>query len=184
MALRERLYTTEEFFDYAALPENRDKRFELNNGTIVEIKSSSPIHTIVAGRIIWHLNAWVVPNDLGYVTGSDGGFKLASNRVRQPDVAYISKARLPQIPVRFDMPPDLVVEVVSENEDVFRKTREYLYAGVQLVWIVYADEQMVYVMNMHLDSSIRATPFGIGTTLNGGHVLPGFTLSVRDIFPE
>lgn len=183
MAIRERLYTAEEFFEYAALPQNRDRFIELDSGVIVDISPSTALASVIAARVCSFINSFVIPNELGYVTGPDGGFELSKHSVRQPDVGFISKARLPRIPERFDLPPDLAVEVVSEYEDIFRKAREYLHSGVQMVWAVYPDEQVVYVMNLHLDSSIRATPFGVGDTLIGGHVLPGFTLAVRDIFP-
>lgn len=183
MTLRERLYSAEEFFDYAALPENDDKRLELDDGVIIEMAASSPINTVTAIRLATFINVYVMQNDLGYVTGADGGFKLSSKRVRQPDVGFISKTRLPTLPARFNLPPDLAVEVVSEDEDIFRKAREYLHSGVRLVWAIYADEQVVYVMTLNEQGGILSLPFGVDDTLDGGDVLPGFTLPVRDIFP-
>ncbi len=90
---QERLYTAEEFFEIASLPENEDKRLELDDGVIVEMAGSSPINTVTAGRILHFVNAFVIPRDLGFVSGADGGFKLAPKRVRLPDVGFISKAR-------------------------------------------------------------------------------------------
>lgn len=183
MAISERLLTAEEFFDYAALPENADKRLELDDGIIVERAPSRPINTVVAIRVATFINMWVMQHDLGFVTGADGGFKLATKQVRQPDVGCISKVRLPQLPRRFDLPPDLAVKVVSEDEDIFRKAREYLHAGVRAVWAVYADEQVVYVMTLNEQGGILSLPYGLTDTLDGGDILPGFTLPVRDIFP-
>lgn len=183
MAISERHYTAEEFFDYAALPGNEDKRLELDDGAVVEMAPSSPLNTVIAIRIATFINLWVMQHDLGYVTGADGGFKLGAKLVRQPDVGFISKARLPSIPRRFEIPPDLAVEVVSEDEDIFRKAREYLHAGVRRVWAVYADEKVVYVMTLNEQGGILSLPFGVDDTLDGGDLLPGFRLLVRDIFP-
>jgi len=136
-------------------------------------------------RIGHFFNAFVIPRDLGYVTGADGGFKLASRRARRPDVAFISKARGVTLEgIEFDVAPDLAVEVVSPDEDVFKKAREYLHAGTRMVWAVYADEQIVYVMTLDDDGGIHSLPFGIDATLDGGDVLPGFKLAVKDIFPK
>jgi Uma2 family endonuclease len=181
---QERLYTAEEFWDIAQLPENQDKRLELEDGVIIEMGASSPANSVTAMRIGHFLNAFVIPRDLGYVTGADGGFKLASKRVRQPDVGFISKARSPKLPKRFEVAPDLAVEIVSPDEDIFKKARQYLHAGTHMVWAVYADERTVYVMTLNDDGVLTSKPFGENDTLDGGDILPGFTLPVRDIFPS
>jgi Uma2 family endonuclease len=183
MVLLEKLYTADEFFEIAGLPENREKRLELDDGEIVEMAESSPVNTVTAARIVTFINIFVMSHDSGYVTGADGGFKLGDKRVRQPDVGFISKQRAPRLPKRFGLAPDLAVELVSPDEDIFRKAREYLHAGTRLVWAVYTDEKTVYVMTLDPDGSVRSKPFGIDTTLDGGDVLPGFTLPVKDIFP-
>lgn len=185
MALREKLYTADEFFEIARLPENEEKRLELEDGVIVDMGSSSRLNTIVAMRIAHFLNAHVIPNDLGYVTGPDGGFKLTTGRVRRPDVGFISKEHNIELKgVEFDFAPDLAVEVVSPDEDVFRKANEYLRSGGKIVWAAYTDEQTVYVMRLDSDGSLHSIPYTISDTLDGGDVLPDFRLPVRDIFPE
>ena len=185
MGLRDKSYTADEFFEIASLPENEGKRLELDDGVIVDKGSSSYLNSVTAARIVYFLNAHVIPHDLGYVTGADGGYKLSEKRARLPDVAFISKARLPILMgMKFPLAPDLAVEVVSSDEDIFRKAREYLYAGTGMVWAVYADERVVYAMRADSDGSIRSVPYGVNDTLDGGDVLPGFTLSVGDLFPE
>ncbi len=184
MVARDKLYTFEEFWEIAQLPENEGRRLELEDGVIVEMASSTPLNTVTAMRIGYFFNAFVIPRDLGYVTGADGGFKLAPKGARQPDIGFISKRRLPNLPKTFELAPDLAVEVVSEDEDIFKKAREYLNAGTRFVWAVYAEEHLVYVMTMGEKGAIMSLPFGEEDILDGGEVLPGFTLKVRDIFPE
>ncbi len=184
MVVREKLYTAEEFFEIAELSENEDKRLELDNGVIVEVAASRPIKSVTGARIGYFLNAFVIPRDLGYVTGADGGFKLAPKVVQLPDVGFISKGRVAQIPRRFEIAPDLAVEIVSPTEDIFKKAREYLQAGTKMVWAVYTDEKTVHVMMLNEDGGLRTIPYGINATLEGGDVLPEFMLAVRDIFPK
>lgn len=181
---QEKLYTAEEFWKIARLPENEGKRLELDEGEIVEMAASKPVNTIIAGRVIYYLNAFVIPHDLGYVTVPDGGFKLAPKTVRQPDAAFISKARVPKIPHEFEIAPDLAVEIVSPHEDVWKKANEYLRAGTKLVWAVYPNDKIVYVFRLNDDGSLQGQPFDISATLDGGDVLPGFSLLVSDIFPD
>jgi hypothetical protein len=52
-----------------------------------------------------------------------------------------------------------------------------------MVWAVYADDKRVYVMTLDADGLIISTPHGMDATLDGGDVLLGFTLAVRDVFP-
>jgi Uma2 family endonuclease len=185
MVLREfeRRITAEAYWRMAAVAKRRDQRIELDNGRIVLIPVASPTNSVTAGRVLHFINAFVIPRDLGYVTGADGGFKLGPKRARQPDMGFISKARAPQLPKHFNLAPDLAVEVVSEDEDIFKKAREYLQAGTQVVWAVYTDEQVVHVIRLNEDGGLTTTPYGIDSVLDGGAVLPGFTLAVREIFP-
>jgi Uma2 family endonuclease len=181
----EQLYTVEEFFAIATLPENEGRRLELEGGVIVEMAASTQENTVTAMRIGHFLNTFVIPRNLGYVTGADGGFKLGKGRARQPDTAFISKQRHPKLEgVNFPITPDLAVEIVSEDEDIFKKALEYLHAGTKQVWAVYTDQKMVYVMRLDEDGELRSRGYGMDATLDGGEVLPGFSLPVRQIFPS
>lgn len=183
MVLREKLYTVEEFREIAHLPENEGKRLELEDGMIIEIASSKPINTIVAMRIGHFLLSYVIPNDLGLVTGSDGGFKLNSDTSRQPDVGFVSKSQIEIIPDEFDFAPMLAVEIVSPKEDIFKKVNEYLAAGTKIVWAVYCDEKKVYVFTQDDSGIVHSEPKGMDSTLTGADIIPGFELQVKDIFP-
>jgi Uma2 family endonuclease len=185
MAVRERLYTADQFFEIAQHPDNLSRRLELEDGAIIEMTSSTRLNAVTASRIAHFLNAFVIPRDLGYMTGADGGYKLGAMRARQPDAAFISKTRADGLQgIAFAVGPDLAVEVVSEDEDVFRKAREYFQAGTRIVWAVYAQDRIVYVMTPDADGRIVSTPFDIDSTIDGGDVLPGFSLLVRDLFAE
>lgn len=183
MAVAERRYTAEEFWEIAALPENENRRLELEDGVIVDMGESSPTNSVIAGRFIYFLNAFVIPKNLGFVTSPDGGYKLTSGRVRQPDVAFISRARMPELPDRFRIAPDLAVEIVSPREDILKKAYEYFDAGTQLVWAVYAEVKTVIVFQLDDDGILHGQRLDIDDTLDGGDVLPGFSLPVKDIFP-
>lgn len=185
MLLQEKLYTAEEFWTITQLPENEGRRLELDGGVIVDMGSSTKRNTVVAARLIYFFNAHVIPNDLGCVTAPDGGFKLATRRVRQPDVAFVAKKNCLDLEgVQFTAAPDLAVEVVSPDEDVFKKVNEYIRAGTRIVWTVYADEKTVYVFQPTDEGELRVKVFGVEDILDGGAVLPGFKLAVRDIFPN
>ncbi len=184
MAVSERIYTAEEFWQITQLPENELRRLELDEGVIVDMGSSSQENTVVAGRMIYFLNAHVIPNDLGYVTAPDGGFQLALNTVRQPDAAFITKARHASLSGgQFPVAPDLAVEVVSPHEDPLKKVNEYINAGVRLVWVIYPTDRTVYAFRPPESGELRARILRDGDVLDGADVLPDFRLPVSDIFP-
>lgn len=111
---------------------------------------------------------------------------------RIPDVMFISSARLAaykaQTPDWQDKPfiivPDLVIEVVSPNDrfsEVNEKIDLYRADGVRLIWLIDPQRQTVAVYTPeHELPDIKR----LDDSLDGGDVLPGFTLPVRQLFPE
>jgi Uma2 family endonuclease len=173
--------TAEEFERFIMLPENADKRFELIGGEIVEVVSNS-YSSECAANILILLGGFVKTHKLGRVTGADGGY-IVSGGQYIPDVAFISFDRQsePSHEPYNPNPPDLAIEVLSptDNPHKFRiKLSNYLAAGV-VVWVVDPERQMVEIHQPGQPVQIVDQE----GTLDGGHVLPGFTPPVRDIFP-
>ena len=187
MAIQEKRYKVDEFWQIANRPENQNKRLELIDGRIVEV-SPSFLPSTIAGLIITAFNIYLRTNPIGYVTGADGGYILSDHNEYIPDVGYISKERLPELPEReVPVPPDLAVEVVSptdSKEAVKQKARKYLISGTRMVWIVYPDNRTVAVCRLNKENVLNITTLDTTGTLDGGDVLPGFRLEIRDIFPD
>jgi Uma2 family endonuclease len=184
MAVQTQRMTVEEFEQFAQLPENADRRLEFIEGEVVEVVSNS-YSSLVAAQVLIALGAYVNHHRLGYVTGADGGYKVAEKEHYMPDVGFISKDRLSAPPHDAWIPfaPDLVVEVLSPTDDPDQtrtnKVVKYLAAGT-VVWLVNPDRKWVEIYT----AGPAVKRLGVGDTLDGGDVLPGFTLAVKDIFPE
>ena len=113
-----------------------DTRRELVNGEIREMAPAGGVHGRVAGRICHRLVEHVDRHGGGEVLVGDVGFVLDlphdPERVRAPDVAFVTTARLPEgrLPAEFIRgAPDLAVEVLSPSDspvDVQQKVRDYL----------------------------------------------------------
>jgi Uma2 family endonuclease len=173
--------TQADYRSFIDQPENADRIFELMDGEIVE-KMPSFTPSKLSMRIGRFIGNYLDTQLLGYVTGEAGGYILSEQHTFNPDVGYISKARLPEIPEReVEGAPDLAVEVMSPT-DRKRKMRNkaeiYLLYGTKIVWLVFPDTQMVEVYTPDADVVEK----GVDDTLDGGEVLPGFTLTVRSIF--
>jgi Uma2 family endonuclease len=182
MAVEIQRVTADEFEKISGLPENADKRLELINGEIVEVVSnqgSSRLGMKIGSR----LQQFLDQHEIGYLTGADGGYHVGADRFI-PDAGYISKIRQP---IASDdtynpLAPDLAVEVVSPSDDwkdLLNKVTAYLAAGT-IVWVVLPDEKEIRVYAP--GASVRK--FDIDSTLDGGDLLPGFTLHVKDLFPD
>ena len=180
MVVQARL-TVEQFEILAALPENADKRLEFIGGEVIEVVSNNYASQIAA-RILAKLIIFTETNDLGYITGADGGYKVSGERYI-PDVGFISKATQPKRSHETWNPqaPDLAVEVVSPTDsptDMTDKVANYLLAGT-VVWYVYPDKQQVKIY----DPQQPVKTLGINDTLTSETVLLGFALALKDIFP-
>jgi Uma2 family endonuclease len=182
MAVQAKRYTVEEFDRFVELPENADKLFEYIGGEIIEVPSNpytSQIASLISAELVFFLKG----KDLGHVTGEAGGYMVSGERYA-PDVAFISRARQPKLAERGynPNPPDLAVEVWSPSNDpadMRIKITNYLAAGTT-VWLVDPERSVVEI---HAPGQ-RAQKAGLDDTLDGGDMLPGFTLAVKDIFPH
>jgi Uma2 family endonuclease len=115
------------------------------------------------------------------------GFRLQTNpdTVREPDVAFISRQRLPSSAAGsrgfLQSAPDLAVEVISPTDRqaaVRAKVVQYLESGVRMVWTVDPRRETVTV---HRPSGEPVT-LRDGDVLDGGDVVPGFSCDIRRIF--
>ncbi len=172
----------EEFERIAVLAENADRRLEYIGGEVVEVVSNN-YASMIAARIAARLVLYVDEHGLGYITGADGGYQVGTDRYI-PDAAFISRAKQPEPPRHTwnPHPPDLAVEVLSPTDepDIVRlKVASYLSAGT-VVWLVNPDKQQVEVYA----PGQAPQRIGIGGTLRGGDLLPGFELAVQDVFRE
>ncbi len=113
--------------------------------------------------------------------GQMGGY-VVSGQHFIPDVAFMSKTRQPQPSNETynSQAPDLAVEVLSPTDDdsnVRLKLADYLNAGTT-VWIVDPEAKTVEIYSPNKPSIKLAE----SDTIDGGDVLAGFQLPVKDIF--
>ena len=79
--------------------------------------------------------------------------------------------------------PDVAVEIKSPDDTIneMRDTAAYYLAnGSRLVWLVYPNYRLIEVYRPDTDVEI----LGEEEILTGGDVLPGFELSVREVFSD
>ena len=169
--------------DVIAIEQKEGKLCELVEGVLLE-KPVGFTESWLAGFLLSVLNAFVIPRNLGVVTGEAGTVELMPDLVRIPDVAFTHWDRLPgrrgpTLPVP-RLAPNLAVEVLSRSNtpgEMAVKRQDYFSAGVQLVWEIDPDKRTAAVYT----TATTATTLGLVDSLDGGTVLPGFTLPLRTV---
>jgi len=182
MATATRLITAAE---YARLPD-RGVPTELVRGEIVEMNMPFPRHGQVCINIAFLLRDYLKGHNLGHVIGNDAGIitRRDPDTVRGGDVWYVSYQKMPKGPLPNDylpVPPDIVFEVLSENDRwprVYAKIAEYLAVGVPVVCIVDPRDETVRLYFPD-DPEIVLTSADELTLPNQ---LPGFSVLVQRLF--
>ncbi len=159
---------------------------ELVDGILVE-KAMGLHESFLAVFLIKILDEFIRPRNLGLLSAPDGTMRLFPGLVRIPDVAYISwdrfpGRRIPDEPIP-NVSPNLAIEVLSRSNtpgEMARKRADYFTTGTLLVWEVDPPTRTVTVYTAPDESTV----LGETDVLDGGKVLPGFTLPLRDLFGE
>lgn len=179
-----KLFTVEDFEALVALPENRDKRLIFVDEMVIDVTSNQKSSSYAAWILI-ALGKHIEEEDLGDVTGADGGYIVAGARL-SPDVGFISRKRQPEPPdVTYNpLAPDFAVEVISPSdlekpaERIEPRLKKYLEAKIPLLWLVYPHRKQieVYAYGEHIRTA------GIGDILDGADVIIDWQLPVKQIF--
>jgi len=173
--------TTDVFERLLNKPENSDRLLELINGEIAE-KMPTQLHALLASLFNTLLGIYVRSNPIGWVF-SELRVKLPNDKLndRIPDIAFVLKeGRVfdPNAPLSYM--PDLVVEIQSPDQSdkfMLDKAQYYLANGTRMVWLVYPQKRLIEVLTP-TDRRLLTE----ADTLEGGELLPGFSVSVKEIF--
>jgi Uma2 family endonuclease len=105
-----------------------------------------------------------------------------------PDIVYASFERMPPVDANdqkyLTTAPDLVVEILSPDESASRfarKLRFYLLHGVRLVWVA---DPIAQTITVYTPGSADERVLRAGDMLDGGDVLPGFSVPIDEIMAQ
>ncbi len=181
MAMPVRL-TLEQFL---ALPET-EPASEYIDGEVVQKPMPTRAHSVIQRLLSFVLTLYLRAHPIGEA-GSEARcvFEVSGRRRSYvPDYIFVTaeRARTWGLNEPFRGAPDLAVEILSPDDRmtaVMPKLRFSLTHGVRLVWLIDPDRRTVIVMT----SPDVARILTEDDALDGGDVLPGFTVPVRDILP-
>ena len=159
-------------------------RYELVRGELIKMSPAGHQHGRIALNLTGPLFQHVKTHNLGAVYAAETGFKLAEDMVRAPDAAFIRRERVEAVGLTTGFwpgAPDLAAEVISPGDtyaEVEDKVADWLDAGTRLVVVVNPSTQAVALHYSRSNIRILTTD----DVLDGGEVVPNWTLPVRDIF--
>ena len=130
---------------------------------------------------------WNLETDSGIVFDSNGGFLLPSGAMRAPDASWVAKERWEELLAakREKFPPlcpDFVVELRSPTDWLPHaqvKMEEWMENGCRLAWLIDPQDERAYVYRA---DGTREVVASFDEVLNGEDVLPGFTLSLDQLW--
>ncbi len=179
--------TADAFYDLAA---RSRAHLELVRGEVRVMSPASGLHGLLCSRLVRLLDTHVDARGLGWCFTEATGFRLgipgdAEESVRAPDVAFVTRERLPSVPPHGSLrvAPDLAVEVLSPQQtasEIVERLGDYLAAGTRVFWIV--DPRTRRVVVHAVDGPMRV--LREGDTLDGGTVVPGLAIAVADLFRD
>ena len=176
-------YTPE---DLLTMPDG--DRYELVNGQLVE-QEMSFWACYVSGRLHHRMTSFTDAQQSGWVS-PEGGltfqcFPHDPGMVRKADVSFLKRERWSweqaRQPGHVRLAPDVAVEVMSPNDlayEVNAKVKDWLSAGVTLVWVIDPEAHMIAVHRANGQGTILRE----ADELDGEDVLPGFRCPLRELF--
>jgi Uma2 family endonuclease len=196
MRMEETTFTSDELFTQAeferfmaeGLLPSDIHRYELIRGRIVMSPAASAGHGAVEHALQLLIGMHVREHALGRVFGSSTGLALPTGDTLEPDLCFVSHARLAAAQRRIGrgflvVVPELVIEVLSPStarRDRTEKLDIYGRSGVHECWIVDPEARRVRVFDGtgHGFAEPRAHERGAVVS----RVFPTLALAVEDVF--
>ena len=179
-----RLITADEFLEMARIP---GKRYELLRGVLKEKEvSAGELHSATVYFSTFRLGLYVEANGYGELRTGEPGYHLGRNpdTVRAPDVAWFAPGRIRPGTTGFpELTPDLCIEVASpSNTRADRlpvdKAQMWLDFGAREVWVLNPEDTTL----TRYRPGQPAVILGADDMLDGGELLPGFSIAVWQLF--
>jgi Uma2 family endonuclease len=162
---------------------------ELVGGEIVMMSPTGGFANYAAGEIYSSLRDYVRRTKKGHASTDNLGFvvDLPDRKSFSPDAAYF----VSRLSAKFVQgAPDFAAEVRSEGDygpaaerEMAEKRGDYFAAGTQVVWDV--DLESPDVVRVHrANDPDHPTIYRRGETAEAEPAVPGWTMSVDDLFPQ
>jgi Uma2 family endonuclease len=167
---------------------NPDMRLERTaEGEIIIVPPAGAESDHRNAHVVRQLINWELRDGRGKAFGSSAAFLLPTGAAFSPDAAWVSNTRLSKLSKnelrKFPaLTPEFVIEVLSPSDrrkSAKEKMQEWLRAGVDLAWLIDADEKCVYVYRA---GQIEPEKCENITAIAGEGPVQGFELDLTEIW--
>jgi Uma2 family endonuclease len=179
------LMTAEEFFAWCGRAENRDKRYELERGKVVEVPFPSEVAEVAGANADSLVSAWASRQGaVFFCSKQEIIWERSPDTVLKPALVCLVGTRgldENRLEVYVGLKPLLVVEVLSPHDrwtPFMRRVLRYLRSGVPLLWVLDPVEQWALVFRAREITRVLSAD----EELTGEDVLPAFRCRVADFF--
>lgn len=168
--------------EYLALQTNH--LVEFSNGVLEVLPMPTTSHQLMVYHLCTLLLTFVSAKNLGTAILAPLRVRLWRRKFREPDVIFMLKEHAERIREEFWIRADLVMEVVSGDEedrrrDLVIKRAEYARAGIPEYWIVDPQKERIIVLRLVGKRYVVHGEFGKNEVASS-HLLRGFTVDVND----
>jgi Uma2 family endonuclease len=176
------LWTDQELLRLGA---SSDTKYELWDGKVIAMPPAGPRHGAVISRLLSAIGVFVYEHKLGEVFDGQTGFRLSVEHCFEPDISFVSVARLKHFALSDDKlihgSPDLAVEVLSPSDSITKTEKKidlFLTYGARLAWMIDPRNRTVRVYRPGAEmETLREERL-----LSGNSVLPGFRFALSRLF--
>jgi Uma2 family endonuclease len=170
--------------DYRELPET-GPRYQLIEGDLYMAPAPKRYHQDISFNLEFILRQYIEKHRIGRVYHAPFDVYLDEHNVFQPDIVFVSNARLSILTdAGAEGAPDLVVEILSPKTaklDRISKHRVYVRSGVQELWIIDPEQKRIEIYLLSKDAATPAAVYGEEDEFESAF-FPGLRLNAAKIF--
>ena len=173
--------------DYAKIP-NDGKTYEIIDGELHVSPAANRFHQDASGNFFYALKGHCIRTGAGAVYAAPTDVSPNEKLVVQPDIFFVSKARLKLFTPdgsKFAGAPDLVIEIISKSSveyDMSEKKAKYEAMGVREYWPVDYKNKRVYVFVLGKNRRYGDPKVHSGDSILTTRILPGLKIRLREIW--
>ena len=155
-------------------------KYEWNDGEIIKFDGMNRKHLYLISILNELFDNTKAKKQRGQLV-CEQDVKITGIQLRRPDLAYFSGEQVLNSRKSNDEPiPEFVIEVISTNDqinNVKKKLIEYFKNAVKVVWLIYADYEMVEIY-----TSIKNITVAMDSDIcSASPVLDDFNIMVSDL---
>jgi Uma2 family endonuclease len=174
--------------DYLALTDSTNRLIELTDGRLEFLEMPSEAHQLIMAFLFEALRDFVRLKDAGLVLFMGLRVRIRPDKIREPDIVFISKENYARRDPRYWLGADLVMEIVSpdeasRNRDHRRKALDCAEAGIPEYWIVDPEKKEIAIMTLG-EGAKEYSSYGVfrPDESAASKQLEGFAVDVQAVF--